>query len=95
VKRLGRRAGIEVHLHSLRAAFAVQFLETHLGELEALQRLMGHSKIETTQICLRRLDRERQMERVRDLSWGAQFGDFRAKAPGGFEPPYAALQAAA
>ena len=76
VKRLGRRAGVEVHPHSLRAAFAVQFLETHPGELEALQRLLGHSKIETTQIYLRRLDNERQMDRVRDLSWGTRFGDF-------------------
>ena len=95
VKRLGRRAEVEVHPHSLRAAFAVQFLETHPGELEALQRLLGHSKIETTQIYLRQLDNERQMERVRDLSWGARFGDFLEKAPGGFEPPYEALQASA
>jgi site-specific recombinase XerD len=95
VKRIGRRVGVDVHPHSLRAAFAVHFLETHPGELEALQRLMGHSKIETTQIYLRRLDRERQMERVRDLSWGTRFGDFPAKAPGGFEPPYEALQASA
>ena len=50
--------------HSLRAAFAVRFRETHPGELEALQRLMGHSKIETTQIYLRRYNDERAMERV-------------------------------
>jgi site-specific recombinase XerD len=95
VKRVGARAGVEAHPHSLRAAFAVHFLETHPGELEALQRLMGHSKIETTQIYLRRLNREQQMARVRDLSWGAQFEDFPAEAPGGFEPPYEALQASA
>jgi hypothetical protein len=29
---------------------AVNFLESHPGELEALQALMGHSKIETTQV---------------------------------------------
>jgi hypothetical protein len=57
--------------------------------------IAGRSKIETTQIYLRRLDNERQMERVRDLSWGARFGDFPVKAPGGFEPPYEALQASA
>ena len=95
VKKLGRCAGVEVHPHSLRAAFAVQFLETHPGELEALQRLMGHSKIETTQIYLRRLDQERAMERVKDLSWGRQFGSIAVEAPSGFEPLYEALQASA
>jgi hypothetical protein len=32
---------------------------------------MGHSKMETTDIYLRLLDRERAMERVRDLSWAS------------------------
>jgi integrase/recombinase XerD len=95
VKNLGKRAGVEVHPHSLRAAFAVQFLETHPGELEALQRLMGHAKIETTQIYLRRLDQERAMERVKDLSWGTRFGAIAVEAPSGFEPLYEALQASA
>ena len=95
VKNLGKRAGVEVHPHSIRAAFAVQFLETHPGELEALQRLMGHSKIETTQIYLRRLDQERAMERVKDLSWGREFGSIAVEAPSGFEPLYEALQASA
>jgi integrase/recombinase XerD len=95
VKNLGARAGVEVHPHSLRAAFAVQFLETHPGELEALQRLMGHSKIETTQIYPWRLDQERAMERAKDLSWGRQFGSIAVEAPSGFEPLYEALQASA
>lgn len=86
VKRLGKRANIEVHPHAIRAAFAVQFLETHPGEIEALQRLMGHSKMETTQVYLRRLDRTRAMDRVRDLSWGSRFGSFAVEAPSGFEP---------
>jgi integrase len=95
VKKLGARAGVEVTPHSLRAAFAVQFLETHPGELEALQRLMGHSKIETTQIYLRRLDTERQMETVKDLTWGNRFDATAVEAPSGFEPLYEALQASA
>jgi len=86
IKKLGERAGVEVHPHSLRAAFAVKFLETHPGEVEALQRLMGHSKMETTQIYLRRLDRERAMERVRDLSWGSPFASIAVEARTGFEP---------
>jgi hypothetical protein len=73
----------------------VQFLETHPGELEALQRLMGHSKIETTQIYLRRFDTERQMETVKDLTWGNRFDATAVEAPSGFEPLYEALQASA
>jgi integrase len=95
IKKLGDRAGVEVHPHSLRAAFAVKFLESHPGEVEALQRLMGHSKMETTQIYLRRLDRERAMERVRDLSWGSPFASMAGEARTGFEPVYEALQASA
>jgi hypothetical protein len=57
--------------------------------------LMGHSKIETTQIYLRRLDSERAMERVKDLSWGVRFGTLEEEAPSGFEPLYEALQASA
>src|SRR5207247_3122803 len=86
VSTLGKRAGVRVTPHSLRAAFAVQFLETHPGEIEALQRLMGHRKPETTQIYLRRLDNERAMERVKDLTWGNRFGAIAVEAPSGFEP---------
>jgi hypothetical protein len=73
----------------------VRFLESHPGEVEALQRFMGHSKMETTQIYLRRLDRERAMERVRDLSWGSAFASIAVEARTGFEPVYEALQASA
>ena len=86
VMTLGERAGVEATPHSLRAAFAVQFLETHPGELEALQRLLGHRKPETTQIYLRRLDNERAMEPVKDLTWGNRFGAIAVEAPSGFEP---------
>jgi site-specific recombinase XerC len=95
MKKLGERAGVDVHAHSLRAAFAVRFLESHPGEVEALQRLMGHSKMGMTQIYLRRFDREQAMERVRDLSWGSPFASIGLKARTGFEPVYEALQASA
>jgi hypothetical protein len=76
-----------------RTAFAVQFLETHIGDLEALQALMGHKRIETTQVCLRRLDREKAMDRVRDLSWGSsRFEATEEEAPTGVEPVYWVLQ---
>jgi integrase len=83
--QLGARAGIKVTPHSLRAAFAVLFLETHPGELEALQRLLGHKKPETTQIYLRRMDDEKAMRRVEDLSWGVRFGASAEEAPSRFE----------
>ena len=62
------------------------FLETHPGELEALQRLLGHKKPETTQIYLRRMDDEKAMRRVEDLSWGLRFGASGVEAPSGVEP---------
>jgi integrase len=95
IRRLGARAGVKVHAHALRGAFAVQFLETHPGEIEALQRLMGHSQIATTQIYLRRYDQERSMERVTDLSWGSPFGSLAVEARTGVEPVCEALQASA
>ena len=85
VNQLGGRAGVKVTPHSLRAAFAVLFLETHPGELEALQRLLGHKKPETTQIYLRRMDDEKAMRRVEDLSWGLRFGASDGEAPSRFE----------
>jgi hypothetical protein len=49
---------------------------------------MGHQKIETTQVYLRRLDRTRAMERVKDLSWGVRFGALEIEAPTRFELVY-------
>jgi integrase/recombinase XerD len=71
VKRVAARVGIDAHVHAFRAAFAVYFLETKPDKLIALQSLLGHSNLETTRIYLRRLDRRKAMEEVRDLSWGA------------------------
>jgi integrase/recombinase XerD len=70
VKAVAARAGVTAHTHSLRAAFACFYLETHAGDVVALQELMGHRSPTTTGIYLRKLDRAREMERVRDLSWG-------------------------
>jgi integrase len=95
VKTIGRRVGIETHPHALRHAFSVRFLEQHPGEIEALQRLLGHSKIETTQRYWRAMERKRLMERVRDLTWETRFEAIADKAPSGLEPLYEALQASA
>ena len=66
---------MDAHVHALRAAFAVFYLERHPGDVEALKELMGHRSIGTTQVYLRKLDRQRAMERVRDLSWGVVMTD--------------------
>ena len=71
VKRLAERARVDAHPHSLRAAFAVQFDDQHPDQLIALKELLGHARIETTMVYLRRKNRARAMEQVRDLSWSA------------------------
>jgi hypothetical protein len=38
--------------------------------VEALKELMGHTRLDTTQVYLRKLNKSRAMERVRDLDWG-------------------------
>jgi integrase/recombinase XerC len=104
VKRVALRAGVQAHVHALRAAFAVFYLENHPGDIEALKELMGHRSLQTTQIYLRKLDRGVAMERVRDLNWGVEPGNEEAaRSPqfageqlaassgmgaGGFEPPF-------
>lgn len=69
VKKVAARAGVEAHVHALRAAFAVFYLENHPGDIEALKELLGHRSLATTQHYLRKLNRGAAMERVRDLSW--------------------------
>lgn len=71
VRSVAKRAGVKTHVHALRAAFAVYYLETHRDEnaIFALKDLMGHARIETTLVYLRRLDRRQSMETVRDLDW--------------------------
>ena len=76
VKRVAARAGVEAHVHALRAAFAVYYLERFPGDVEALKELLGHRSIATTQVYLRKLDRANAMERVRGLSLNvAESGD--------------------
>ena len=86
VRRVARRAGVRSHVHALRAAYAVRYLESHVGDLEALKLLLGHARMETTEVYLRRLNRDLAMERVRDLSWISVFPPQSVKAHTGFEP---------
>jgi integrase len=71
VKIVAARAGVESHVHALRAAFAVQFDDANPDQLIALKELLGHARIETTLVYLRRKDRAKAMETVRGLSWGS------------------------
>jgi hypothetical protein len=58
------------HVHALRAAFAVQFDEANPAQVVALKVLLGHSRIDQTLVYLRRKNKARAMEVVRDLSGG-------------------------
>lgn len=89
VKRVAERADVDVHPHALRAAFAVQFDEQNPGRIWALKELLGHARIETTMIYLRRKDRAKAMEDVRGLSWGGSvFPSLSGMPPAGFEPAF-------
>jgi site-specific recombinase XerD len=94
VKTVAARAGVRAHVHALRAAFAVQYDEQHPDQVTALKELLGHSRVETTMVYLRRKDKQAAMESVRDLSWGifgfqsqaAEGADLQQEAHTGFEP---------
>ena len=87
VKRVAKRVRVEANAHAMRRAFAVAFLTSHSGAIESLQALLGHSRIDTTQVYLRALNRSKAMEAVRDLSWNSPgFEPNRVEAHTGFEP---------
>lgn len=90
VKKIARRAGVNCHVHALRAAFAVRMDELNPGRLVAVKELLGHSRIETTMVYLRRQDKTREMELVRGLTWGSGFPSNAAVPPAGFEPAFPA-----
>ncbi len=86
VIKVAERAGVRATAHALRRAFAVAFLTSHPGALESLQALMNHSRIDTTQVYLRALNRSLAMEAVRDLPWASGFKSNAVEAHTGFEP---------
>jgi integrase/recombinase XerD len=86
VVKVADRVGVKATTHALRRAFAVAFLTKHPSALESLRVLMNHSRVDTTQVYLRAMDRSVLMEDVRDLSWGPRLSSNREKAHTGFEP---------
>jgi hypothetical protein len=86
VLRVGARVGVRATVHALRRAFAVAFLTSHPGAIESLQALMNHSRIDTTEVYLRALNRSKAMEVVRDFSWDLRFQPEPEEAHTGFEP---------
>lgn len=83
VTKVATRAGVRCHVHALRAAFATHFLTNHPDRILALKELMGHTRIETTLVYLRRMNRAEEMESVRDLSWGFAGSNRERREPHG------------
>jgi site-specific recombinase XerD len=70
IKAVGRRAGVPgVHAHRFRTTFAVRFLERS-GDIQALQLLMGHTKIEVTANYARWGAEQRALEAQRGIIAG-------------------------
>jgi integrase len=87
IVKVARRVGVRSHVHALRAAFAVQFDEQHPEHIYDLKELLGHARLETTLVYLRRKDRAKAMETVKDLSWrSGVFPPEALEAHTGFEP---------
>jgi integrase/recombinase XerD len=103
VTKVAKRAGVDAHTHSIRAAFADFCLDSGMDG-KALQLLMGHKNPSTTERYTRRYDQQRRMEGVLGLSWDAVIADNKRErglaqpsgstldesygvGAGGFEPP--------
>lgn len=76
MKKVAGRARVTTHVHTLRAAFAVAFDEQYPRETIALKEWLGHSRMETTMVYLRRKDKAKAIESTSG----------RVMPPAGFEP---------
>ena len=90
VRAVAERAGVRATVHALRAAFAVVCLDELGLDPIALKDAMGHERIETTMVYLRRRDRRRSLERVKALTWSGlgalALAASTVEAHTGFEP---------
>lgn len=69
VKAVAAKAGVDSHVHALRAAFAVYYLKQNPADIKGLQMILGHRNIATTAIYLRKLEQAQAMDRVQGLRW--------------------------
>jgi hypothetical protein len=68
--------------------FAVQLDDAHSDRVIAPKELMCHSRLGTTLVYLRREDRAKDIEAVRDLSWDSVFPSLRREGrPYGIRTP--------
>jgi len=59
IRRAARRAGVDLHAHSLRDYFATRLLDRGV-DLEIIRRLLGHESLEVTRRYLGRTDSQRR-----------------------------------
>jgi hypothetical protein len=81
-------------VHALRAACAVRLDEANPGQLIGIKEYLGHDRLETTLVYMRRKDRAQAMESVaRGLSFGSSVFPSKAQeAHTGFEPVLRSLR---
>ena len=70
MRRLSARTGLHIHPHRFRTTFACRFLEQSGNDVEALQLLMGHAKLETTLHYTRWGRTERALAQQRRVALG-------------------------
>jgi len=56
IRRIAKNAGVKIHAHSLRHGYATRLLEKG-ANIKAVQELLGHSRIGTTEVYLSLLPR--------------------------------------
>lgn len=59
IRWAARKAGVDIHTHSLRHFFGQSLVDTGT-DIEIVRRLMGHSNLKTTQVYLGRTDKQRR-----------------------------------
>lgn len=59
IRWAAKKAGVDLHCHSLRHFFGERLVDTGT-DMETVRRLMGHSKLDTTQRYIGRTDKQRR-----------------------------------
>ena len=67
IRHTAKKTGIPVHAHVLRHSFSDRFIRAG-GTVEDLAHILGHSRLETTMVYIRRHQQERALEAQRRLN---------------------------